>query len=99
MRISDWSSDVCSSDLDVALQPGEELVAVSAGDTVRWVVGDTTSGTGERQQVHVLVKPVAPDLRTNLVITTDRRAYHLELESTEEKIGRASGRERVWKYG
>lgn len=69
---------------DIALQPGEELVAVSAGDTVRWVVGDTTSGTGERQQVHVLVKPVAPDLRTNLVITTDRRAYHLELESTEE---------------
>jgi type IV secretion system protein VirB9 len=29
------------------------------------------------------VKPVAPDLETNLVITTDRRAYHLELESTE----------------
>lgn len=69
---------------DIALQPGEKLVAVSAGDTVRWVVGDTTSGTGESQQVHVLVKPVAPDLRTNLVITTDRRAYHLELESTEE---------------
>src|SRR3546814_9979869 len=43
LRISDWSSDVCSSDL----------------------------------------KPVAPDLTTNLVITTDRRAYHLELESTE----------------
>src|SRR5579872_5070828 len=29
---------------DIALQPGEALVAVSAGDTVRWVVGDTTSG-------------------------------------------------------
>jgi type IV secretion system protein VirB9 len=69
---------------DIVLQPGERLVAVSAGDTVRWVVGDTTSGTGDRQQVHVLVKPVAPDLQTNLVITTDRRAYHLELESTEE---------------
>lgn len=68
---------------DIALQPGEKLVAVSAGDTVRWVVGDTTSGTGEDQQVHILVKPVAPDLRANLVITTDRRAYHLELESTE----------------
>ena len=33
---------------DVALQPGEELVSVSAGDTVRWVVGDTVSGTGCR---------------------------------------------------
>ncbi|WP_137391923.1 P-type conjugative transfer protein TrbG [Rhodoligotrophos defluvii] len=68
---------------DIALQPGEKLVAVSAGDTVRWVVGDTTSGSGDEQQVHILVKPVAPDLETNLVITTDRRAYHLELESTE----------------
>lgn len=68
---------------DIALQAGEKLVAVSAGDTVRWVVGDTTSGAGEDQQVHILVKPVAPELRTNLVITTDRRAYHLELESTK----------------
>ena len=31
---------------DIALQPGEELVSVSAGDTVRWVVGDTVSGSG-----------------------------------------------------
>jgi type IV secretion system protein VirB9 len=31
---------------DIALEPGEKLVSVSAGDTVRWVVGDTTSGEG-----------------------------------------------------
>ena len=31
---------------DIALQPGEKLVAVSAGDTVRWIVGDTSSGAG-----------------------------------------------------
>jgi type IV secretion system protein VirB9 len=68
---------------DIALQPGERLIAVSAGDTVRWVVGDTTSGAGESERVHILVKPVAPALKTNLVITTDRRAYHLELESNE----------------
>jgi type IV secretion system protein TrbG len=67
---------------DIGLQPGEQLVAISAGDTVRWVVGDTTSGTGDGKQVHVLVKPFAPDLKTNLVITTDRRTYHLALEST-----------------
>jgi type IV secretion system protein VirB9 len=30
------------------------------------------------------VKPIAADLKTNLVITTDRRTYHLELESTDE---------------
>ncbi len=69
---------------DIALQAGENLVAVSAGDTVRWVVGNTTSGNGDASRVHILVKPFAPDLKTNMVITTDRRAYHLALESTEE---------------
>jgi len=69
---------------DISLQAGEKLQSVSAGDTVRWVVGDTTSGEGAAQQVHILVKPIAPSLKTNLVITTDRRTYHLELESTDE---------------
>lgn len=68
---------------DIALQPGEKLVAVSAGDTVRWVIGDTSSGAGADARVHVLVKPFAPGLVTNMVITTDRRAYHLALESTD----------------
>ena len=29
---------------DIALEAGEKLTSVSAGDTLRWVVGDTTSG-------------------------------------------------------
>ena len=68
---------------DVALQPGEELVSVSAGDTVRWVVGDTISGSGNTARAHVLVKPISSGIRTNLMIATDRRTYHLELESVE----------------
>jgi len=67
---------------DIALQPGETLVAVASGDTARWVIGDTTSGSGDGKQTHVLVKPVWSGLLTNLVITTDRRAYHLRLAST-----------------
>jgi type IV secretion system protein VirB9 len=67
---------------DIALQPGESLTAVAAGDTVRWVIGDTTSGSGPEKRTHVLVKPFAPGLKSNLVITTDRRSYHLQLEST-----------------
>ena len=69
---------------DIALEPGETLVAVSAGDTVRWVVGDTTSGDGATAQVHILVKPIGADLETNLVITTGRRTYHLELRSSDK---------------
>lgn len=67
---------------DIALQPGENLVAVASGDTARWVIGDTASGSGEGKQTHVLVKPFSADLQTNLVITTDRRAYHVRLVST-----------------
>ncbi|KAA5601776.1 P-type conjugative transfer protein TrbG [Blastochloris sulfoviridis] len=70
---------------DIALQPGEQLVGsgpVAAGDTVRWIIGDTESATGAARQIHILVKPTRPDLTTNLVINTDRRTYHLELRST-----------------
>lgn len=67
---------------DIALQPGEAIVSVAAGDTARWTVGDTTSGAGEGRRVHILVKPFAAGLSTNLIITTDRRTYHLQLEST-----------------
>jgi type IV secretion system protein VirB9 len=72
---------------DIALEPGELLVGpgpVAAGDTVRWIIGDTESGTGMAKRVHILVKPTRPDLTTNLVINTDRRTYHLELRSAEK---------------
>ena len=68
----------------IALQPGEELVTVAAGDTVRWIVGDTSSGSGADLRVNVLVKPIRSGLKTNLVITTSRRTYLLELTSTEK---------------
>ena len=66
----------------IALQPGEELVTVAAGDTVRWIVGDTSSGSGDALRVNVMVKPIRSGLKTNLVITTSRRTYLLELTST-----------------
>lgn len=69
---------------DIALQEGEQLVGsgpVASGDTVRWMIGDTVSGSGPLARVHILVKPVRPDIATNLVINTDRRTYHLELRA------------------
>ena len=67
---------------EIALQPGESLISVAAGDTARWVIGDTTSGAGTGRRSHVLVKPSAAGLSTNLVIATDRRVYHIEVESS-----------------
>jgi len=45
---------------DIALEPGEQLVGtgpVAAGDTVRWIIGDTESGSGVAKRIHILVKP------------------------------------------
>ena len=67
---------------DIALQPGETVTAISAGDTVRWTIGKTTSGSGQNREVHILIKPFAAGLRTDLVILTSRHVYHLLLAST-----------------
>ena len=55
--------------------------SVASGDTARWTIGDTTSGTGPGKRAHVLVKPFSAGLTTNIVITTDRRTYHVLLSS------------------
>lgn len=71
---------------NIALEPGERLTGdgpIAAGDTARWIIGDTTSGSGRAERVHILVKPTRPDIATNLVISTDRRAYLLELRANE----------------
>lgn len=72
---------------NIALELGETLTGagpIAAGDTARWIIGDTESGSGITRRVHVLVKPTRPDISTNLVITTDRRTYMIELRSGEK---------------
>ncbi len=69
---------------DLALEPGEELISVSAGDTVRWMVGDTQAGSAKGQQAHILIKPLSTDISTNLVILTSRRSYYLELHAKHD---------------
>ncbi len=65
----------------LTLGEGETLVSKAAGDTVRWQIGETTSGTGAAQRAHVLLKPLERGLETNLVLTTNQRVYFLELKS------------------
>lgn len=72
---------------DIALEPGENLTGtgpIAAGDTARWIIGDTESGAGLTRRVHVLVKPTRADITTNLVITTDRRSYMIELRADQK---------------
>ena len=71
--------------IDVQLQPGEKPSgAPVAGDTVRWIVGQTVSGTGANAVTHILIKPVHPNIETNFLITTDRHSYRLYARSSED---------------
>lgn len=72
---------------NIALEPGESLTGagpIAAGDTARWIIGDTESGSGVTRRVHVLVKPSRADITTNLVTTTDQRTYMIELRAGEK---------------
>lgn len=63
---------------DIALHPGDNLTGIVSGDTRQWSVdskkvGDTT---------HVYIKPLVPDVSTDMVITSDKRSYRLLVVST-----------------
>src|SRR3546814_8165450 len=94
MRISDWSSDVCSSDLiGVALR---EMAAMKEG---------LRSALRQRTRLAALgtaVNKISHDLRNMLATATlisDRLALSQDPEVQRIKIGRASCRERVCQYG
>src|SRR3546814_8903842 len=86
MRISDWSSDVCSSDLSVA-EPDEHVgerggIDFPVGGGVGRGLPDGGSAEGP------LVRVGADDVARIIV-------YSNEIQGLADKIGRASCRERV----
>jgi type IV secretion system protein VirB9 len=68
----------------LSLEPGEKIISKAAGDTERWMIGDTTSGEAETIQTHLLIKPYRAGLATNMVVTTNRRVYLLALKASGE---------------
>ena len=69
---------------DVAFEPGEVIQTVQIGDSARWSVQSALSGTNFTAQQHLIIKPYDSGLRTSLVVTTDKRTYHLALKSSLE---------------
>jgi P-type conjugative transfer protein TrbG len=67
---------------DLVLEPGETIVNVAVGDSVRWLIAPASSGGSDSATPHVLVKPTEAGLRTNLIVTTNRRTYYLTLVSS-----------------
>lgn len=66
---------------DIALQAGEQISGVNMGDTARWLLEPAITGNGLNAIQHVIVKPLAVNLSTNMVVTTDRRTYNIQLRS------------------
>jgi type IV secretion system protein VirB9 len=66
---------------DLVLEPGEAIANVAIGDSVRWLIAPASSGLADAATPHVLIKPTEPGLRTNLIVTTNRRTYYLTLVS------------------
>jgi P-type conjugative transfer protein TrbG len=66
----------------IELQAGEKIVGEPhIGDSVRWNISPAMYGTGDQATAVIILKPQTPGLDTNLLITTDRRAYYLRLIS------------------
>lgn len=76
----------------IELQAGEKIVGEPhIGDSVRWNISPAMYGTGGDATSVIVLKPQTPGLDTNLLLTTDRRAYYIRLISKpEEYIARVA---------
>jgi type IV secretion system protein TrbG len=64
------------------LERGEKLIGEPhIGDSIRWEISPTVSGSGTDATPILIIKPRISGLDTTMVIPTDRRAYYVRLES------------------
>src|SRR3546814_16317269 len=100
MRISDWSSDVCSSDLSNTLQYGDVSIAEGTElDFARLV-----SAAPPVHQNHLSVSGIEDSTLRNRNCVDRCRCLqfnggiHVDFQCAIGEIGRASCRDRVGKY-
>jgi P-type conjugative transfer protein TrbG len=64
------------------LEAGEKLVGEPhIGDSIRWEISPTISGSGPDATPILIIKPRISGLDTTMVVPTDRRAYYVRLQS------------------
>jgi type IV secretion system protein VirB9 len=68
---------------NLALQPGEVVNNVNVGDSVRWKITPSVSGSAGTQTTHLIIKPTDAGLTSSLDIETNRRTYAVKLVSTD----------------
>lgn len=70
---------------DLEMQPGEKINKVVLGDKVNWTWGQAESTEKGQPVQHVVVQPRDNSLETNVIITTDRRTYHVKLYAPKQE--------------
>lgn len=65
---------------DVELQAGEQVNNLNLGDS-RFTIEPAISGVGPTEVQHLIIKPLDVGLHTTLIVTTNRRTYHINLRS------------------
>jgi type IV secretion system protein VirB9 len=65
----------------LSFAPGEEVISYGLGDTVRWLVEKTYSGSGAERHTLLVLEPRQRGLHTTMVVTTSIGTYHFELRS------------------
>lgn len=68
----------------IMLAPNEQIISVSGGDTARWQKSQSTTGSSEGTRQVIYIKPFSINLRTNLIINTNKRMYNINLYSAKE---------------
>src|SRR3546814_2163027 len=97
MRISDWSSDVCSSDLRILVEQVVDAQAkVVLYAAIRVAEAEADEGIERQPAIDAEHVPVLAERRTGVVETADVVAAQAGVHALE--IGRASCRERVCPY-
>jgi len=64
----------------IELAESEKIQSISLGDSTSWNI--------EANEHRILIKPISQLAETNMIVVTDKRLYHFELDATEvENIG------------
>ena len=70
---------------DAEMQPGEKVKDVILGDGVNWTWQGSSSIEHDQTVQHVVFQPKINDLESNVIITTNRRTYHIKLFAPKQE--------------
>lgn len=66
---------------DVEMEPSEKVKKVVLGDGKNWSWDGAESVERGKVVAHIIFQPKDTDLESNVIVTTDRRTYHIKLSS------------------